>query len=94
MLPRYTAATYISVLLLWLGVVPRVCDHMYVYIQGTCTRKETFVWWEDPIVGRVEWKYICMENGGQLLIILLLERVHMLFAYNLDMTLDVSIYKT
>ena len=25
---------------------------------------KTFVWWEDPTPGRVEWSSIAMENGG------------------------------
>ena len=22
-----------------------------------------FVWWEDPTIGRVEWRYSCQEHG-------------------------------
>ena len=32
-----------------------------------------------------------MENGGQLIIILLMQWMHMLFADNLDMTLNVRL---
>ena len=51
--------------------------------------KETFVWWEDPIAGRVEWRYICMGNGELLLMMLLIYKMLMLFADSLAMTLDV-----
>ena len=54
--------------------------------------KETFVWWEDPTAGRVEWRYICMENGELLLMIVLIDKMLMLFADNLDMILDVRLH--
>ena len=27
--------------------------------------REIFVWWEDPTIGRVEWRYTGGEVGGQ-----------------------------
>ena len=30
------------------------------------TERETFVWWEDHITGRVEWRYTCLEYGALL----------------------------
>ena len=57
--------------------------------RGTMT--EIFVWWEDPTAGRVEWRYICMENGELLLIAVLVYKMLKLFADNWDMILDVRI---
>ena len=55
--------------------------------------KETFVWWEYPTAGRVEWRYICMENGELLLITLLMHYMLMWCADSLDMTLDVKLIR-
>ena len=52
--------------------------------------KGIFVWWEDSSAGMVEWRYICMENGGQFLTTKLTIKMLMLFVSSSDMTLDVS----
>ena len=54
------------------------------------TGRETFVWWEDRTAGRVEWRYICLENGALLLTIQPTILMLRLFVDSLDMTLDVS----
>ena len=43
------------------------CDYYNNVLQLVTTVKETFVWWEDLIAGRVEWSYICLEFGALLL---------------------------
>ena len=56
------------------------------------TERGRLDWWEDPTVGRVVWRYICMENGEPLLDLVLVVLMLMWFAVNLDMILDVRIF--
>ena len=38
----------------------------YIFQLMIAIAMEMFVWWEDHITGRVEWRYLLMEHGGPL----------------------------
>ena len=37
---------------------------MIIILQMASTGMETFVWWEVPTNGKVEWRSTCLEHGA------------------------------
>ena len=68
-----------------------------LYCSGNCfyytpgkvliIRVVIFVWWGETTAGRGEWRYISMENGGLLLMTVLIEWMLMWSANNLVNTM-------